>query len=157
MMPGSTMPSSIATLDEHDDDELRAYRRLAAWREFNTMLRYWIACPNRRCRRARRCCGDVESCHALFWPVVPEEFKVWWRAICEARRDKSSQRQALRAASAAVASWRKRKAVRLADAAAVQRRSAQALERPKQEARPVMPAPHSPPSPTPPSPRMRSV
>ena len=99
-----------ARMIESDDDEISAYRRLAAWREFNTMLRYWTACPNRRCRRARRCCGDVESCHALFWPVVPEEIKVWWRAICEARRDRSSQRQALRAASAAVAGWRRRQA-----------------------------------------------
>ena len=99
-----------APMAESDDDEISAYRRLEALREFNTMLRYWIACPNRRCRRHRRCCGDVESCHTLFWPAVPEEFKVWWRAICAARRDRSSQRQALRSASAALASWRRRRA-----------------------------------------------
>jgi len=95
---------------DDDDEEIVAYKRRAALREFNTMLRYWAACPNPACRRHRRCSGDVEMCHAIFWPVVPEEFKVWWGAICEARRDQSSLRQARRSADAARASWRWRQA-----------------------------------------------
>jgi hypothetical protein len=83
-------------MDDALDDglEVSPYERLAARRAFHTWLRYWIACPTRRCRRWRRCAGDLDRCHAVFWPVVPEEIKEWWRAVGQARRDGCSARQA---------------------------------------------------------------
>ena len=47
-------------------------------------------------------------CHAIFWPVVPEEIKTWWRAILDAKRDGRTARQAGRLADAAAAQCRKR-------------------------------------------------
>jgi hypothetical protein len=74
-----------------------------AQRTFNSALKFWRACPTRRCRRARRCLGDAERCRALFWPVVPDEIKAWWGALKEARRRRRSLRQSARAAAAAAA------------------------------------------------------
>jgi hypothetical protein len=54
-------------------------------------------------------------CHAIFWPVLPEELKVWWNAVVEAHRDGSSLRQARRWAESAVANWRRRQAQRPRD------------------------------------------
>lgn len=28
---------------------------------------------------ARCCVGDSRMCHAIFWPVVPDDAKAWWR------------------------------------------------------------------------------
>jgi hypothetical protein len=72
----------------------------------NNAMMFWRACPNKRCRRARSCVGDAAQCHAIFWPVVPPELKVWWRAICDAKVAGRSFSQARRKANAALAEWR---------------------------------------------------
>ena len=86
-----------------------AFERQEARRDFNTLFVFHRFCPNKRCRRNRRCSGrDPAYCHAIFWPVVPEEAKAWWRAIVESRRTGRTLRQALRAAEAARADARLR-------------------------------------------------
>lgn len=92
-----------------DDDE-KAARNNDLWL-VNNLLRFWSACPAKRCRHARSCVGDAAFCHAIFWPVVPEPFKVWWRAILQAHRAGRTARQAKRAADQAAAEWRKRAAL----------------------------------------------
>jgi hypothetical protein len=76
----------------------------------NNALKFWRACPTRRCRRARMCVGDGRRCHAIFWPVVPEEAKVFWRAALDALRDNPSTRRAERLADTAAADFRKHRA-----------------------------------------------
>jgi nitrous oxide reductase len=85
---------------ECEDDDTR-------W-VINNALGFWTACPTRRCRRERSCSGDSRRCHAIFWPVVPEEMKVRWRAVLDAKRDGRTARQAGRLAEKAGAEWRKR-------------------------------------------------
>jgi hypothetical protein len=75
------------------------------------MLKFWSACPLRRCRRARSCMGDPNICHATFWPVVPGHFKAWLRALNEAKGQGRSVGQAGRLADAAAAEFRKRQAL----------------------------------------------
>ena len=77
----------------------------------NNELKFWRACPNKRCRRARMCVGDGSRCHAIFWPVVPEEAKVFWRAALDALRNNPSTRRAERLAEAALADFRKRRSL----------------------------------------------
>jgi hypothetical protein len=74
----------------------------------NNALKFWRACPTKRCRRARMCLGDGQRCHAMFWPVVPEEAKAFWRAALDALRDNRTVRQAERLADTAAADFRKR-------------------------------------------------
>jgi hypothetical protein len=77
----------------------------------NNALKFWRACPTRRCRRARSCVGDDQRCHAIFWPVVPEEAKVFWRAALDALHDNRSASQAERLADAAAARFRRRQSI----------------------------------------------
>ena len=71
-------------------------------------LKFWTACPTKACRRARACMDDPNRCYAIFWPVVPQVFKVQWQAFLDAKSAGRSARQAERAADAAVAEWRMR-------------------------------------------------
>jgi hypothetical protein len=81
---GGTFFFTVTLADRASDllvrhiDRLRGVYRSVQWR-----IQNWFACPTRRCRRARSCVGDPVRRHAIFWPVVPEEVKVWWRAILE--------------------------------------------------------------------------
>ena len=56
-----------------DDDENAA--RDNDLRVANNVLKFWFACPIRRCRRARSCVGDSAGCHAIFCRWVSEEVK----------------------------------------------------------------------------------
>jgi hypothetical protein len=78
-----------------------AFEREENRRDINTLFVFHRYCPIKRCRRNRRCSGDPAYCHAIFWPVVPEEAKAWWRAILQSRRTGRTLRQALRVAEAA--------------------------------------------------------
>jgi hypothetical protein len=89
-----------------DDDE-KAARDNDLWLA-NNVLKFWFACPTKRCRRARSCVGDPARCHAIFWPVVPEEIKVWWRTLLDSHRTGRTATQAGRAAGEAMAQSRKR-------------------------------------------------
>jgi hypothetical protein len=69
-------------------DRYEEARRANVRRALHTALRYWSACPAKRCCRARQCMGNLDICHSVFWPVVPEEVKVWWRAVYDAYRER---------------------------------------------------------------------
>ena len=71
-------------------------------------LGYPRACPNRRCRRHRRCVGDPDFCHAIFWPVVPEETKVWLRSLASSGRARRGVKKAEELANDAVRDYRLR-------------------------------------------------
>jgi len=103
-------PAPGAADEECDDDPAEAeFVRSEAVRLLNTDLHFWHACPSRRCRRHRSCCGDdADACLDLFWPVVPAEFKVWWQAIVQAKHDRASIGQARSYARDEVAGWWRR-------------------------------------------------
>lgn len=87
---------------EHDDDDpITLEQRTAARRAMNTMLRFWFACPTRRCRRYRRCAGDPLRCRAIFWPVLPADVRAYIGALVNARNAGRSQKQAQRIAEVA--------------------------------------------------------
>ena len=88
----------IAMFPECEDPDTR-------W-VLNNALKFWPACPTKRCRRARMCVGDSKRCHAIFWPVVPEEAQVFWRAALDALRENRSTRRA----DTAAADFRKHRA-----------------------------------------------
>ena len=89
------------------EERLERERHIEGRREFNTLLKFWCACPKAACRRHRRCGGDVDICHATFWPVVPRQIKVWWRGLGDAAHDGLSLRKANAVAADAVARWRR--------------------------------------------------
>jgi hypothetical protein len=95
----------ITPLDA-DDLEMLRIARDDVDRQINTLFVFHKACPIKRCRRNRRCSGDPAMCHAIFWPVVPEEAKAWWQAILDSRRTNRSFRQAGRAAETARRNFR---------------------------------------------------
>jgi hypothetical protein len=41
------------------------------WRWTNDQFRFWTMCVNRRCKRARRCCGEPRLCLDRHLPQVP--------------------------------------------------------------------------------------
>jgi hypothetical protein len=41
------------------------------WRWTNDQFRFWTMCANRRCKRARRCCGEPLLCLDHHLPQVP--------------------------------------------------------------------------------------
>ena len=73
----------------------------------NTFFGFPRCCPSKACRRHRRCSGeDAMVCRRIFWPVVPEELKVWFRSLVESRRTNRTFRQADRAANKALQDFR---------------------------------------------------
>jgi hypothetical protein len=93
-------------LDDALDDTPTPRQKLAARRALYTVLEFWIACPTKRCRRWKICAGDPDRCRALFWPVVPQDVKAWWRAAIAARGKGCTTRKAERLADAAAARCR---------------------------------------------------
>ena len=63
-------------------------------------------CRNRRCRRKRRCIGDVALCEKIFWPVLPGSFRVRIVALEKAIEENLNARQAGIKADIAVRHWR---------------------------------------------------
>jgi hypothetical protein len=59
-------------------------------------------CEHRACKRNEGCAGDPYACHARWWPVVPERYKVRHRAIIAARAEGRSVEEALAHAEAEV-------------------------------------------------------
>ena len=99
--------------DEIDADPVTPEQRTAALRRLHTWLKFWIACPTRRCRRYRRCAGDPRRCRAIFWPVVPADARAYIAALVKAHCAGYSERDARRIAD--VAAFRARSLVALGD------------------------------------------
>lgn len=87
-------------------DDIDAFVRCINRQALHTDLGYPRACPNRRCRRHRKCVGDPDDCHAIFWPVVPEEIKVWLRALARSAEANHSPKKARRIAGEALRAQR---------------------------------------------------
>jgi hypothetical protein len=88
-------------VDQGWSAEFIAQRQRDSRRMVNTAMKFWQHCPQRKCRRHRRCAHDPDYCGPIFWPVVPEEIKAWWRALHQAKAAGRSLKQALRDAAAA--------------------------------------------------------
>src|SRR5438132_1505126 len=67
-----------------------------------TQFKFWHVCTRKACRRALKCSGDPPACFALWWPHVPEEIKILYRAGIKARCAGLSPREAARVATAEV-------------------------------------------------------
>ena len=71
-----------------------------------TQFKFWHVCTRKACRRALKCSGDPHACFALYWPHVPEQIKILYRAGIKARCAGLSPREAARVAIAEVVRWR---------------------------------------------------
>ncbi len=78
-----------------------------ASRLVNTYFLFHEVCAHRQCKRGRSCKGDHIACFARWWPVVPEELKVRFRAeITAASKGNLSRQQIEQAGEDAVVRWR---------------------------------------------------
>lgn len=76
-------------------------------RSMCTAFLFWKACRSKGCRRARGCAGrDPDACFERWWPHLPEEFKVQFRAFMTALKQGLPRADALKAAATETARWR---------------------------------------------------
>ena len=71
-------------------------------RSLNNVLKFWRLCTKAPCRRAHACMGDAQSCLTRHWVIVPQDFKIWFRAAIQARCEGLSPEEANRAGEAEV-------------------------------------------------------
>ncbi|MBI3436921.1 MAG: hypothetical protein HY056_17855 [Proteobacteria bacterium] len=81
-------------------------------RALHDMLRFPSACRDRRCKRARRCAGDVAACARRFFPHVPARIKAWLHHVEDLREAGLSPVAAARAAEARLVAHDKAEAAR---------------------------------------------
>ena len=97
---------------QYGEDQTPVHRRvqLQIWaqhdahrRKCNTMFRFWKVCPDGACKRAKSCAGNPHACFFRWWPHVPQDFKISFRAIVKAMCAGASAKEAARAGHDAVA------------------------------------------------------
>lgn len=82
---------------ENEAQDLRALCRA---------LQFWRVCGKPPCRRALACVGDAQACFRKFWWELPEEARVWVRAVIRESAGGLGRKAAARAADAEVVRWR---------------------------------------------------
>ena len=79
-----------------------------ARRKLFTAFRLWMACPDKRCARAKACSGDVESCLRERWRVhISDETRAMLSKTLQLMRDGLSAHEAVAAAQADIAQRKK--------------------------------------------------
>ena len=69
------------TLQQHKPEDA-AREPYGYRRKVNTHFLFWTVCEDRACARARACAGaDPSACLLRWWPAVPEEMKIEFRAL----------------------------------------------------------------------------
>ena len=71
-------------------------------RSLSNTFEFWRVCTKAPCRRAHACMGDSASCFDRHWAMMPEDFKIWFRAAMRARREGLSPEEADRIGMAEV-------------------------------------------------------
>ena len=91
--------------ESNDDEEEFTHEDM---RRFQcNMFKLWTVCEERRCKRAKGCAGDPEQCLWRWWPQIPEDIKVFYRAFVTAMAKHEMHRdQAYEFAMAEVERWR---------------------------------------------------
>ena len=112
------MPRKRAGANGHHRREIEEEAPQGHRAHLNTFLDFWRVCGAAPCRRAHACRGDADACFGRHWPMVSEEFKVWFRAMVNARSAGRTPQEVDRIAMAEVARWRELMAQRAAPAAA---------------------------------------
>jgi hypothetical protein len=67
------------------------------------LFRFWRACHEKRCRRARTCAGDMHACFEHHWRALTEEERQWGRALLAALAAGNTIEAAIDAADAEAA------------------------------------------------------
>jgi len=99
--PDKTTAAQKAQAKRDADPDPTTLRRFLC-----TQFKFWHVCTRKACRRALKCSGDPHACFALYWPHVPEQIKILYRAGIKARCAGLSPREAARVAIAEVVRWR---------------------------------------------------
>ena len=84
------------------EQEERDRSRAAYRRGLCNMLKFSRFCADARCKRARRCAGDVDACFGYFWPHVPQDSKNEIRRAMELAAAGMAPAEAVREAKAYV-------------------------------------------------------
>jgi hypothetical protein len=75
-------------------------------RRLCTGLMFWKVCQHKQCNRKRGCAGEVDRCFGRWWPQVPEDVKIYYRAYVTAvGQNKLSPHEAVRHAKQEVARY----------------------------------------------------
>ena len=95
--------SHIRTSAEQRAWQKKADEEYAAMKRWQcNILSFWRVCQERSCRRARGCAGDSRACFERWWPIVPEELKIWLRTAMTSQAKGLSPADAVNAANAEV-------------------------------------------------------
>ena len=84
--------------EQQEHDRKRAEYR----RGLCNVLNFSRFCAEARCKRARRCAGNVDACFAYFWPHVPQDSKNEIRRAMELAAAGMAPAEAVREAKAYV-------------------------------------------------------
>jgi len=84
--------------EQQEHDRKRAEYR----RGLCNVLKFSRFCADARCKRARRCAGNVDACFAYFWPHVPQDSKNEIRRAMELVAGGMAPAEAVREAKAYV-------------------------------------------------------
>jgi hypothetical protein len=86
-------------LQAQRDNERRQRETEEARRALFTAFRLWQACPDKHCKRAAACRGDLDECRRQRWRVcVPDEVRAVLSKACEFAKDGMPWREAVDAA-----------------------------------------------------------
>lgn len=86
-------------LQAQRDNERRMREMEEARRALFTAFRLWQACPDRHCKRAGACRGDLDECRRQRWRVcVPDEVRAVLSKACEFAKNGMPWNEALDAA-----------------------------------------------------------
>ena len=86
--------------EEFERERAESARTLAAARRnMFSHFKLWTVCPDRRCKRAQSCRGDVEQCLNQRWhPLVPQDLKTFVHKALGYQNDGHSPLEAVRLA-----------------------------------------------------------
>lgn len=95
-------------LKKRIDDAFRADKdnQIAAQRYLCSILKFYIVCGRKKCRREFACIGDPKECFEQIWPIVPENVKIFIRTTIQARVAGLSPAAAVAEAERERARWR---------------------------------------------------
>ena len=99
-MPTPTSFTFEQTPEQRKAEEIIRARHAKITRAVCNTLAFWRFCSAGACRRGHLCVGDAGACFRRHWPNVPEDIKVWLRAMIKARAAGHSMEQTARIAAA---------------------------------------------------------
>jgi len=131
------MPAKQKSKNQIRDDAFQACQeqQAAAQRHLCSHLLFWKVCGHKKCLRTRACAVDYKDCFDRFWPLLPEEVKIYIRTTIKAAKARLSPAETEAEFEREIARWRATMAPR-----AVPQAAPQAMMEPAPQSLPIAPA-----------------